>query len=440
MFSLLINLLVVVVAFIVIHANEAMAAYVPPYTSMVVPVNKHTDAAKHLYSVQIMTSYVNMQFLHSNFLIDIDAPFIWHECILEWNMYRPDSCPADTLCTSPVSCEEYQCTDVRTSYAYENPFCPQPTNSSTLPGWGFCTCPVNVVNPVTGACDQALLNYDAYFFNTSDGRIPFDGFFGGYPNAACVPPSSLKSFPANVTGVMAFSTSQYALPEYLYQPLKKSFSICLPSTSSAHGVLFYGTGPYYLLPQSNVDLRSYLSYTPLLKHPDSFGYYIGVNAIVIKKRSINIPANAATKLSTIDPYTILRTDIYNSVVRRFSMVTKQIRPAKPVAPFGLCFSITSTNVTKASSKVPEIDFNLQGGKKWTMSRENSIKQVTNDVACLAFVDGGATNEPAIVIGTFQFEDNFLVFDLENSTFGFSSSLLHKQTSCANFNFTLTHGP
>ncbi|KAF5787910.1 putative aspartic peptidase A1 family, aspartic peptidase domain superfamily, xylanase inhibitor [Helianthus annuus] len=160
-----------------------------------------------------------------------------------------------------------------------------------------------------------------------------------------------------------------------------------------------------------------------------------VNSIVIKKRSINVPANTSTKLSTTDPYTTLTTDIYNGVVRRFTKVTKQLRPAKPVAPFGLCFS-TST----AGLKVPDIDFSLPDGKKWTVSTANSIKQITNEVACLAFVDGGATSEPAIVIGTFQFEDNFLEFDLENSTFGFSSSLLRKPTSCANFNFTLTDGP
>nr|GEY63101.1 basic 7S globulin 2-like [Tanacetum cinerariifolium] len=61
----------------------------------------------------------------------------------------------------------------------------------------------------------------------------------------------------------------------------------------------------------------------------------------------------------------------------------------------------------------------------TISTVNSMKQITKDVACLAFVDGGATTEPAIVIGTFQIDDNFLVvFDLENPNFGLSSSLLH----------------
>ncbi|KAI3803249.1 hypothetical protein L1987_31398 [Smallanthus sonchifolius] len=196
------------------------------------------------------------------------------------------------------------------------------TNSSTLHGLGFYTCPVNVVNPVTGSCSQALLNYDDLIVN---------------PNAACAPSSSFASFPANVTGVMAFSSSPYAFPH-----------------------------------------------------------------------------------------------IYNGVVKRFSKVTKRIPPAKPVAPFGLCYSTSTTGL-----KVPDINFILPDGKKWIVSTANSIKQITNEVACLTFVDGGAISEPAILIGTFQFEDNFLEFDLENWTLGFSSLLLRKQTSCVNFNFTLT---
>ncbi|XP_023752120.1 chitinase CLP [Lactuca sativa] len=412
--------------------HEAIAQFVPPYSSVVVPVYKHTDAAKPLYSVQIMTTYVNMQFLHANFLIDLDAPFIWHDCILVWNTFA-GSCPANTLCTYPVSCEEYQCTDVRTTYSYKNPSCPPVNNGSTLPGWGYCTCPVNVVNPITGSCDNALLDYDEFTVNTSNGKNVFTGLYGVYPNAACAPSSSFQSFPVNVSGVMALSSSPYAFPAYLNEPLQRIMALCLPSTLSSPGVFFYGNSSYYLLPQSNVDIRSFLSYTPLINHPDSFGYFIGLNSIVIKTRFIDIPGNATTKLSTIDPYTTLRTDIYKWVVRRFSLVTKRIPPANPVAPFGLCF-----NASVNGLRVPDIEFNLQDGKKWSISTANSIKQVTTDVACLGFVDGGATSEPAIVIGTFQFEDNFLVFDLENSSFGFSSSLLRKKTTCANFNFTLTN--
>ncbi|KVH77873.1 basic 7S globulin-like [Cynara cardunculus var. scolymus] len=427
--------LIVVVVVLISHEHEAIAQFVPPYSSVVMPVNKHTDAAKPLYSVEIMTSYVNMQYMRAKFLIDMDAPFIWHDCILKWNTFQ-DSCPPNTLCTYPVSCEEYQCTDVRTTYSYENPSCPPVNNGSTLPGWGYCTCPVTVVDPVTGSCGEAMLDYDEFTVNTSNGRNVFTGLYGAYPNAACAPSSSFASFPANVSGVMALSSSPYAFPAYLYQPLSRIIALCLPSTLSSSGLLFYGNSSYHLLPQSNVDIRSLLSYTPLIKRPGSFGYFIGVNAIVIKTRSIQLLENTTTKLSTIDPYTTMRTDIYKWVVRRFSLVTKRIPLAAPVAPFGLCFS-TFTNGTRVSLRVPDIDISINDGKKWSISTANSIKQITEDVACLAFVDGGATSEPAIVIGTFQFEDNFLMFDLENSTFGFSSSLLRKKTSCSNFNFTLT---
>ncbi|KAL9998093.1 putative aspartic peptidase A1 family, aspartic peptidase domain superfamily, xylanase inhibitor [Helianthus debilis subsp. tardiflorus] len=391
------HLIVVILAFIS-YEFEAIAQYVPPYTSIVVPITKHTDAAKPLYSVQIMTTYVNSEFLHANLLIDIDAPFTWNDCIVQWNIY------------------------------------PGITNSSTLPGWGFCTCPVNVVNPVTGSCGEALLNYEEFTVNTSNGRNVFTGFLLVTTNSACVPSSSLESFPANVTGVMAFSSSPYALQRYLVEPLKNSLAICLPSNSSAPGVLFFGSGPYYLLPNSDVDVRSLLSYTPLLKHPDSLGYYIGVKAIVIKNKSIGITGNFSTKLSTLEPYTVLRTDIYKRVIWAFSVATIGIPLARPVSPFGLCYKAIGT---RAGLKFPNIDFSFEDGKKLTVDMANSIKQITKDVACLAFVDGGATAEHAIVIGTYQFEDNFLVFDLENSTFGFSSSLLHEKTSCSNFNFTVT---
>nr|GEW81879.1 basic 7S globulin-like [Tanacetum cinerariifolium] len=201
-------------------------------------------------------------------------------------------------------------------------------------------------------------------------------------------------------GVMALSSSSYALPAFLFGAFPRSFALCLPSIVSATGVLFLGSSTYYIHPHPDVDIRTLLCYTPFVKHENSFGHFIGVNSIVSKKRSIDVLANSTTKISTLEPYTILRTDLYNQVVRRFSVVTKRIPQAKPVAPFGLCFS-TFTNSTQVSIKVPDIDFSLQDGNNWTISTANSIKKVTKDVACLAFVDGGVTSEHAIIIGTFQ---------------------------------------
>ncbi|XP_076955883.1 gamma conglutin 1-like [Bidens hawaiensis] len=417
-----------------LHENESFAQYIPPSPTMVSLVHKHTDAATPLYSVRIETFNDITQFTPQNFLIDIDAPLIWHDCISKWNKHRV-SCPLYGGCISPVSCEDFQCTKVRSAYSYKNPSCSPVTNSSTLPVSGLCSCPVNVKNPLTKSCSQALLNYDDVIVNAAYNINSYKPHVRSL-NAACAPSSSFKSFPSNVTGVMALSMSPYAFQAFfMNQVTKRILALCLPSGSkpSNPGVLFYGDGPYYFHPHySNVDIRSILTYTTLLKHPHSFGYFIGVNAIVIKQRSINIPNNATTKLSTIKACTTLRTDIYNRVVRRFSKVTKQIPLAKPVTPFSLCYR-TFINGTRVVPRVPDISFSLRDGKMWTVSTANSIKRITKHVSCLAFVDGGATGEHAIVIGTFQFEDNLLVFDLEKSVLGFSSSLLKKQTSCANFN-------
>ncbi|KAL3626099.1 GLC7-interacting protein 2 [Castilleja foliolosa] len=55
--------------------------------------------------------------------------------------------------------------------------------------------------------------------------------------------------------------------------------------------------------------------------------------------------------------------------------------------------------------------------------------------CLGFLDGGLSPRTAIVIGGYQLEDNLLQFDLAASRLGFSATLLGRQTTCANFNFT-----
>nr|XP_043626161.1 chitinase CLP-like [Erigeron canadensis] len=439
------RLMVVVIA-IIFYQLETVTMYPYPFTSLVAPINKHIDAAKPLYSVEIMSKNENADYLFRNLLIDIEAPLTWHQCLLKDSQVGPFFCPYDdTLCNWPLGCNEDPCAQLQVADSYQNPSsCPNIYNVPRPRSVDTCACPVNVLDPVTGSCDVAFVNYDHFTMHTSKGANFLTDLHTAYPNAACADDSSeaaFELFPANVTGVMALSSSPYVLSNTLYFPHAKTIAMCLPSTLSSSGILFIGKGPYYLLPQSDVDVTTYLSYTPLLDPQTTFEYYIGVDAIVIKKRSISIPPNTTAKLSTNNPYTILRTDIYSSLIQRVSKVTKKIPRANPIAPFSLCFKTTSNkDPSKVSSiKIPDIDFTLQGGKNWTMSTTNTVKQVTKDAACVAFVDGGAmtSSGPAMVIGSFQFEDNFVVFDVENSMFGFSSSLLRKQTSCSNFNFTIT---
>ena len=259
---------------------------------------------------------------------------------------------------------------------------------------------------------------------------------------SCAPASLKRSLPEGVKGVAAFSWSTLAFPRQHYDDIvTEEFALCLPSSSLAPGVTFIGEGPFYFLPNPNLDVMSILSYTPMIrKTPKSLGYYIKINKISLKGTPItlrSLKSNPA-RLSTLVTYTILRSDIYKSLLTSFSKATEKIPRVNVVQPFSLCMKASAIGSTRTKSSVPNIDLEMESGKIWTISVDNSMKDTGNGVSCLAFIDGGLRVEDAIVIGTYQMENNFLFFDLGNQTLGFSSSLLARGTSCSSFNTTIPH--
>ena len=86
-------------------------------------------------------------------------------------------------------------------------------------------------------------------------------------------------------------------------------------------------------------------------------------------------------------------------------------------------------------EVPAIDLVLQSKMvKWRIYGRNSMVQVSNEVMCLGFLDGGLNLKSSITLGGQQLEDVLLHFDLGTSMLGFSPSLLLKQRSCSDFVF------
>ncbi|KAF5764462.1 putative aspartic peptidase A1 family, aspartic peptidase domain superfamily, xylanase inhibitor [Helianthus annuus] len=302
-------------------------------------------------------------------------------------------------------------------------------------------CIVTPLNPVSKACIVSNLTTDLLRPHWTDGRNPINSYpnspFGTRFLLSTAPKSLDQSFPKDVRGVAGFSWSGLCLPHQLASTgvtNAAKFALCLPSSSSALGVTFVGEGPFYFKTNPNVDLRSYLSYTPMIqKSSKSLGYYIKINRILIKGTPVNsVPKGGSVKMSTIVTYTTLKSDIYKALVASFSNATAGIPQVTAVKPFGLCFK----DGALGSGSVPKIDLEMKSGKIWNVSVENSIKRVGYGVACLAFVDGGSKVTDPIVIGTFQMENNFLYFDLVNQKLGFSSSLLSRGTSCSSFNFKL----
>lgn len=278
----------------------------------------------------------------------------------------------------------------------------------------------------------------------------------------------LKGLPSGVTGMAALGRSDMSLPSQfssIFTSLPRKFAICLSSSTSDKGVIFFGNSPYHL--SSDIDISKTLTYTPLITNPvstapgePSFEYFIGVNSIKIGGKrvtlnktllSINKQGFGGTKISTVNPYTVLETSIYKAVSEAFiQALGREIPKVTPIPPFSTCFATKDIGFSPMGPGVPTIDFVLQTEKVvWSIIGANSMVQAGSDVICLGFVDAGlkqnalvgfvpGSSHPrtSITIGSHQLENNLLQFDLEMSRLGFSSLFL-QHTNCANFNFTTT---
>lgn len=259
----------------------------------------------------------------------------------------------------------------------------------------------------------------------------------------CAPNFLLKGLASGAMGMAGLSRAKAGVPSQFASAfsLDRKFTICLPSKSN--GVVVFG--------KTNIvsDQQS-LTYTPLVINPvsDRSGYYplsteyfMGLKSIKINGKALyfntslltfNREGYGGTKMSSVNPYTVLQTSIYKAFVAAFinEAAAMDVTRVASVAPFDACFSSKNTTV-------PYIDLVLQNEKAiWRIRESNSMVQVGPNLMCLGFVDGGLDPRTPIVIGGHQLENNLLEFDLATSRVGFSSTPLSAQkTTCANFNFT-----
>ncbi|KAI3730692.1 hypothetical protein L1987_61865 [Smallanthus sonchifolius] len=392
------------------------------FNTSVIPITKDEATSLH----KVAWSFKVRQWDGEPYLLlDLDAPFTWKDCVIK---HSDIPCGLEEGCRFPLRCDTTLCKEAK---SYINPVCP---SLNITDKYGCSICAVTPLNPVSNVCKISQLTTDLIDLYLTDGRNPSPGPnqpFGSQFVLSCAPSSLLRSFPKDVRGVAAFSWSGLSFPRQLsFLDVTGKIGLCLPSSSAGLGVAFLGEGPFYFTSNRNLDLRSILSYTPMVRRSSKdLGYYVKINRILVKGTPVSLPAlkGSYVMLSTRVPYTVLRSDIYKALVASFSKATGGIPRVSVVKPFGLCL--------KDVGGVPKIDLEMESGKVWSVSGENSMKRVGNGGACLAFVDGGLKVKDAIVIGTFQMENNFFLFDLVNQKLGFSSSLLGRGTSCTGFNFT-----
>ncbi|XP_004298169.1 PREDICTED: basic 7S globulin-like [Fragaria vesca subsp. vesca] len=252
---------------------------------------------------------------------------------------------------------------------------------------------------------------------------------------SCAPKLLLKGLATGARGMLGLGRTRVSVASQIAAAFgsKPQFILCL---SPLNGVVLHDSGRYRSSFVSGVS--DSFTYTPLVTEVDSpHEYFIHLKSIRVngKQLALNYKEGlGGIKLSTIVPYSTMERSVYAVFVRAFeqaAMAMNMTRVAS-VAPFGLCFG--SKNIdgsTRVGSRVPVVDLGLQSEMvKWRLHGRNSMVQVSDEVMCLGFLDGGLEQKTSIVLGGHQLEDTLLHFDLGASMLGFSSSKLMDQNTCS----------
>ncbi|KAJ3691749.1 hypothetical protein LUZ61_020913 [Rhynchospora tenuis] len=356
--------------------------------------------------------------------VDLSNPFIWTTCSNSTKHHNIPSSP---------SCEA----------------------ANKFPSPGNCTigskddCTTEFFDSVSQKCGSGFVTFTTLTTNSTDGHNPLYSVNVTNATALCAPNKLLGLLPKDATGIAGLASFNLSLPLQLSSraSIKKQFALCLPA--SGRGVAIFGTGPYYLMGMVEKNVSSMLKYTPLIKNPLSSSYYINVTGISINMQSLQMPETAflgGAVLSSVSPYTILREDIYHPFLSAYNTATQYIPRVAPVKPFDLCYDSRNLSSTRMGYGVPGISFTLQGGiYNWTIFGANALVMAATNAACLAFLPNQTVQNVPMVIGGFQMENNFLLFDLEKArlvslTPPSTLLILYGTISSAHLLTTLPHTP
>lgn len=426
------------------HSQPANATYLLPIVK---------DAKKPQYYTSFLFGTPAFRVYLS---IDLSNPWSWFTCHLVGfndSSYQP---VPNSKTYRPIPCVNATCTSYGSQFCYD-------CNYATCAAAKGQTCgsenygPYYYTHDVSGREVAPLLVDVISVYKANGPRQQSSAQLPNFP-FSCAYYSELKGLSTYTKGVLSLARKDASIHGLISKTFKvpHKFALCLPSSSSTgiNGAMYFGGGPYSL-PPSKLDFAQTLVTTALVVNPVDIGttfyrgnasvdYFINVKSILVGGAPIKLNSTllsidkngiGGTKLSTIFPYTILHTQIYNALVEAFisKAASMNITRVAPVSSFGACFSSQNIVGSKTGPNVPVIDLVLLDGKStWRIYGANSMIKVSNDVRCLAFMDGGVTPKTSVVIGGKQMEDNLIEFDLESSKLGVTSSLLSYGTSCSQF--------
>ncbi|KAJ4834830.1 hypothetical protein Tsubulata_026285 [Turnera subulata] len=419
----------------------------PIHGTFLLPIQK--DHTTHHY---ITTVDTKTPLQPTNLLLDLEASFTWMDCLKNYNSttYQHYYCGSQGFCSSLYACTYYCQNITLPSPACDNNTCEFFLHNPLTHQLGFGSALSDVLAlPITNGSTQGPLTILRNHTFSCSPVFQHDLFLRGLPKGV-VGAAALGWFDLSLQGEL---TAAFSLPS--------CFALCLSGARKGKGVGFIGSrGPYNFLP--GIDISKSLPYTPIFKNPawtrssvlangQPSEYFVGLTSIKINDKAVPLnqsllvidasSGSGGTKLSTVVSYTSMQSSIYKDFTDAFAKEASAMNLTsltKPVKPFRLCYDERGMASTRVGPAVPTIDLVFQSKDVyWRIFGANSMVRVKSKGGfawCLGFVDGGVKQQASIIIGGYQMEDNLLQFDLQSKTLGFSSTLLFKQTTCANFNF------
>ena len=182
-----------------------------------------------------------------------------------------------------------------------------------------------------------------------------------------------------------------------------------------------------------------LSYTPFYKNQVASNpvfkefYYVTLRKILVGDKYVKVPysflvpgsdGNGGTVVDSGSTFTFMERPVFELVSKEFEKQMgnySRAREVENISGLSPCFNISGYK----SIKVPELIFHFKGGAKMALPLANYFSFVGDDkVVCLMVVTGNVVDQgvrggPAIILGSFQQQNYYIEFDLENERFGFA---------------------
>ncbi|KAI4310595.1 hypothetical protein MLD38_035563 [Melastoma candidum] len=285
-----------------------------------------------------------------------------------------------------------------------------------------CTCPPYIIEYGSGSTGGILLTDTVTFPR-------------GKAEAGILVGCSVSSV-RQPAGIAGFGRAKESLPAQLGA---RRFSYCLQSRkfddTPVSSKLVLETGPGRSGRKS-----AGTSYTPFLRNPDKSipafqeFYYVLLWKVVVGSKQLKLPykflvpgadGNGGTIVDSGTTFTFMEKPIFEIVAKEIeAQMGEHRRSIATEMKTGLwpCFNISRTKKVQ----FPGLGFRFKGGAEMALPQENYFALVgdTGDI-CFTVVtndgtgpESGGGSGPAIILGSFQQQNFYVEYDLENKRLGF----------------------